>query len=162
MIKQIQLINDDYLGHFDHLRHASRGILVKDGKVLLGYESNNDIYMIPGGGVEGEESYSACCERELLEETGIKIKALTEYLDIEELFDVWKHICHYFICEYVEDTGKTHFTEAEEQAGYKSVWMTVDEALSIFGRYEEYRKDNIPVYGLYKREYFALLEYKNL
>ena len=66
----IQLVNDDWLGHADFLRHACRGILVKDGSLLLSYEANNDKYIIPGGGVEAGESYAQCCERELLEETG--------------------------------------------------------------------------------------------
>ena len=79
-MKNLQLINDDYRGYVNRLRHASRGIVVNDGKVLLSYESKNDKYMIPGGGVEGDESYAGCCERELLEETGIKVRATEEYL----------------------------------------------------------------------------------
>ena len=71
-MKNLQLINDDYLGYVNRLRHACRGIVVNDGKVLLSYESKNDKYMIPGGGVEGDESYAECCASELLEETGIK------------------------------------------------------------------------------------------
>ena len=65
-MKQAQLINDDYLGHVNHLRHASRGILVKDGKVLLSYEAANNKYMIPGGGQDEGETYAECCEREML------------------------------------------------------------------------------------------------
>ena len=43
--------------------------------------------MIPGGGVEESERYQECCERELLEETGIKVKRLTdEYLEIRRTF----------------------------------------------------------------------------
>ena len=158
MARQIQLINDDYLGHVDILRHASRGILVEDGKVLLGYAVYGGIIMIPGGGVEGDETYAECCAREMLEETGMKVKVLDEYLEIEELFDVWRHINHYFICELIEDTGVTHFTEAEIEAGYKAVWLPIEDALAIFETYEDYRKDDIPVYGLYKREYIALQE----
>ena len=104
-MKNLQLINDDYLGYVNRLRHACRGIVVNDGKVILSYESKNDKYMIPGGGVEGDESYAECCERELLEETGIKVRAIEEYLEIEELFLDWKHINHYFVCEHIEDTG---------------------------------------------------------
>ena len=45
--EQIQLINDDYSGKVNNLRHASRGILIKDGKVLISYESLNDKCIIP-------------------------------------------------------------------------------------------------------------------
>ena len=87
MNKKIQLINDDYLGHFDICRHACRGIVIKDGKILLSYESNEDKYIIPGGGVEGDESFAECCVREILEETGIRVKPIENYLEIEELLN---------------------------------------------------------------------------
>ena len=77
-MKQIRLINDDYLGYVNRLRHACRGIVIRDGKVLLSYEKKYDKYIIPGGGVEENESYQECCERELLEETGIKVKAVSD------------------------------------------------------------------------------------
>ena len=37
-MKKLELKNDDYLGYVKTIRHACRGIVVKDGKVLLGYE----------------------------------------------------------------------------------------------------------------------------
>ncbi len=159
--RQIKLINDDYLGHVDVTRHACRGILVKEGKILLCYETNNDKYIIPGGGVEGNETYYECCERELHEETGIRVKADKYFLDVEELFDVMKHINHYFICEVIEDTGKLHLTEGEKLAGYTCVWMSPEEALEIFGKYEDYHESDIAVYGLYKREYEVIKAYLN-
>ena len=158
-MKKLELKNDDFLGYVNTLRHACRGILVKDGKVLLGYESNNNKYIIPGGGVENGETLEECCERELLEETGMVVKAVEHYLDISELFMDWNHINHYFVCELVEETGKLHLTEAEAKAGCVCVWKTLEEALEIFGRYEDFHKTNIADYGLYRREYFALKEY---
>ena len=156
--KQLQIINDDYLGHVEVLRHACRGILLKDDKVLLSYESNHDKYIIPGGGVEPNETYAECCEREMLEEAGMKVRAIKEFLDIEELFDVWKHINHYFICELIEDTGIQRLTEGEKRAGYTYVWKTMREALEIFGKYEDYHDTDIADYGLYRRELLALSE----
>lgn len=158
-MKQLQLINDDYSGHVNRLRHACRGILVNDGKVLLSYETTTDKYMIPGGGVNEGETYAECCEREMLEETGMKVKATDEYLEVEELFLDWRHINHYFVCELIEDTGVQHLTEGEKEAGYKAVWMPVDEALKLFGDYERFHETAIEYYGLYKREYLALKEY---
>ena len=159
-MKQMQLINDDYLGHVEHLRHASRGIVVNDGKVLLSYESVNDKYMIPGGGHDEGETYAECCERELLEETGMKVKATEEYLEVEELFLDWRHISHFFVCELIEDTGIQHLTKGEEEAGYKPVWMPLDEAIAMFGDYERFHQTAIEDYGLYRREHLALAEYK--
>jgi ADP-ribose pyrophosphatase YjhB (NUDIX family) len=159
-MKKIQLINDDYWGHFERLRHACRGIVVSDGKVLLSYETKNNKYMIPGGGVEEGETYSECCERELLEETGMKVKAIEEYLEIEELFENWKHVNHYFICELIEDTGIQHLTDGEKEAGYVSRWIDLDEAIKDFGDYERFHNVDIADYGLYRREFMSLKEYK--
>ncbi len=159
-MKTIQLINDDYLGRVEHLRHACRGIVVKDGNVLLSYETKGNKYIIPGGGVEAGESYEKCCERELLEETGMVVRAVSNYLDIDELFSDWNHINHYFVCELIEDTGVQHLTEAEKRAGYIIEWVPLDKAIDIFGEYEKYYETNIADYGLYRREHAALKEYK--
>ena len=161
-VAQMQIINEDFLGHVEINRHACRGIMVRDGKILLCHEPKSGLYIIPGGGVEGHEDYSKCCEREMLEETGYRTKAKTEYLDIEELFDVWRHINHYFICELIEDTGVQHLTEAEKLAGYTNVWMPFQDAMDIFGKYEDYHETDIAVYGLYKRELAALKEYESI
>lgn len=158
-MKKLELTNDDFLGFVKRLRHACRGIVVHGGKVLLGYEEKNDKYIIPGGGLEAGETYEQCCERELLEETGMQVQAKEEYLEIEELFLDWRHINHYFVCELVKDTGSLNLTEGEKQAGCSFKWLTMEEALDIFSRYEDYHQTNIAVYGLYKREYFALKEY---
>lgn len=157
---QMQLINDDYLGRIEKIRHACRGILVRDERVLLCHEPKSGLYIIPGGGVEGHENYADCCEREMLEETGYRTKTAAGYLDIEELFDVWRHINHYYICELIEDTGVQHLTEAERLAGYTNAWVPLEEALEIFGKYEDYHSSDIAIYGLYRREHTALKEYE--
>ena len=107
-MKNLQLINDDYLGYVNRLRHACRGIIVNDGKVLLSYESKNDKYMIPGGGVEGDESYAECCERELLEETGFgggSWSLMGRYAPNPNSMSNW---CYSFLAEGVTKTQEPH------------------------------------------------------
>ena len=158
-MRMLQLKNDDYLGYVKHLRHACRGIVIYDGKVLLSYEANNNKYLIPGGGVEEGETYEQCCERELLEETGMQVRAKEEYLEIEELFCDWRHVNHYFVCELIKETGNIKLTEAEERAGCTFVWLPLEEAIKIFSRYEDFHKTDIADYGLYRREFYSLKEY---
>ena len=155
-MQKILLINDDYQGHVDICRHACRGIVIKDGKILLSYESNEDKYIIPGGGVEDDETLAECCAREVREETGIIVKPGEEYLEIEELFLNWRHIQHYFLCEYVEDTGVQHLTDAEIKCGDVPKWLQFEDAVDIFGKYEAFHGTSIADYGLYRREYLAL------
>ena len=155
-MKKISVVNDDYQGHVDICRHACRGIVIKDGKILLCYESNEDKYIIPGGGVEDNETLADCCARELMEETGVRVKPIENYLEIEEFFLNWQHVQHYFLCDYLEDTGIQHLTDAEIKCGNVPRWLQVEEAIEIFGRYEEFHKISIADYGLYRREYLAL------
>ena len=158
-MKKLELKNDDFLGYVKNLRHACRGIVVNDGKVLLGYEVKYNKYIIPGGGLEEGETYEQCCERELLEETGMQVRPKEEYLEIEELFEDWQHINHYFVCELIKDTGNINLTAGEKEAGCTFKWLPMEDALDIFGRYEDYHKTNIADYGLYRREYTALKEF---
>lgn len=156
LMKKIQLVNEDYEGHVDVCRHACRGIVIKDGKILLSYESNEDKYIIPGGGVEEGETFAECCAREIKEETGMIVKPIEEYLEIEEFFLNWQHIQHYFLCEFVEDTGTQALTDAEIKNGDVPRWIRFEDAVGTFGRYEEFHDINIADYGLYRREFLAL------
>ena len=66
----------------ERVRVAARGVLIEDGKILLSYERNTDIYMSPGGGLEEGETLAECCARELAEETGYKVKVGEEFITI--------------------------------------------------------------------------------
>ena len=161
-LKKYTLISDDYEGHIDYVRHACRGIIINDGKILLVYQANDNKYLIPGGGVEIYENYSECVKREILEETGYEVMPLKEFLEIEELFywdKNWQHIQHYFTCKIIINTNKVNLTESEKRAGCIIKWINIDEALNIFGNYEKYRKYDIATYGLYRREYLAIKAY---
>lgn len=158
-MKKYTLISDDYEGHVDYTRHACRGIIVSKNKILLIYQKNENKYIIPGGGVENNETYRACVMREILEETGYEVEPLKELLEIEEFFfwnKNWQHIQHYFVCEIIQNTHKNNLTEAEKKAGCMIQWIDMNEALNLFGNYESYRENDIPTYGLYKREFLAI------
>jgi ADP-ribose pyrophosphatase YjhB (NUDIX family) len=159
----IKLISPDYMNNLEVIRVANRGIVIKDNLVLLCYEEDDDQYIIPGGGLEDNETNIEGCIREVKEETGVIVNVKKEYLVIDEFFLNMEHINHYFICEVKEETNKLNLTDLEIKHNLKSMWIDINEAIKIFGKYNEY-KDNIPKYGLYKREYLALckyLEYKD-
>jgi 8-oxo-dGTP diphosphatase len=60
------------------LRLGCAAVVKKDGKILLGIrgkEPNRGKWVLPGGGVEFLEPLSSTIEREILEETGLEVKA---------------------------------------------------------------------------------------
>ena len=56
-----------------HIRPSVRGIVIRDGKVLMVHSLKYDYYKFPGGGIEaGECRIEALC-REVREETGFAV-----------------------------------------------------------------------------------------
>jgi 8-oxo-dGTP diphosphatase len=83
-------------------RQAARAIVIHDDKVLLMYREKNgkSYYSIPGGKVEGSEDLEQTVEREINEETSIKVR-------VEKLLGSFEDekkgkAQHIFLCSYIE------------------------------------------------------------
>jgi ADP-ribose pyrophosphatase YjhB (NUDIX family) len=111
---------------------ACRGIIKKNDKYLIVNLSKYDITTFPGGRLEPNETLEQCCIREVLEETGMKVKIINKVISVSEFFtdSTWTNV--YFNCEMVEDTKQTTFTEEEIELGMKMEWRTLEELLDIF------------------------------
>lgn len=137
------------------MRAACRGIVISDNKILLSYEVNTDQWFIPGGGVEGNESLADCCVRELAEETGYIVKANKHFLTINEYYEEWLFISHYFMCDCVGETERK-LTKREAEAGLEPRWISLEEAIEIFSKHQEYASEDEMKRGAYLREYKTL------
>ena len=62
---RIDIYGDNRFPEHTKVREACRGIVIRDGLILLSYEVNTDQWFIPGGGLEGNETIQQCCIREL-------------------------------------------------------------------------------------------------
>ncbi len=156
-MKTIEILGDNRAPEYTRIIEGCRGILIRDGRILLSYYKNEDQYLIPGGGLEDGEALYECCERELAEETGIRVKPHTHYLTLEEYYHEWYFKSHYFLCDYVGECEQS-LTENERKNGLEPRWVDLDEALKIFGSYADYEETNEIRYGAYYREYVALSE----
>lgn len=58
-----------------------------------------DYYLIPGGVLKADETPEECCTREVCEETGYIVKPVFHFLTINEYYEEYKFISHYFLCE---------------------------------------------------------------
>ncbi|MBO5421099.1 MAG: NUDIX domain-containing protein [Clostridia bacterium] len=139
----------------ERVRVAGRGIVVRDGKILLSHELNTGVYMSPGGGLEEGETLEECCAREIMEETGYAVKPLFQFLKINEYSFETMYVSNYFICE-VTGEGKQTLTEIEVEHGIVPEWVKIEDALAIFGTFDEKTPD---VRSLYIRELTTINKY---
>ena len=154
-MKIIEITGKNYSGSYTKTRTASRAVIVKYDQILLTYEANIDQYMIPGGGLEENETPEACCIRETAEETGFLIEPASCVLEIDEYYQDSRFISYYFPAEIAGET-EMHLTENEKMTGAGPVWAPVSQAMKIFSDHASYEGINEEKRGLYYREYRAL------
>ena len=137
------------------IRESCRGLVINEGKVLLIHELNKDVYMSPGGGVEEGENLKQCCERELMEEAGLKVRVGSHLFTINEYVFDELFIANYFLCEVI-GKGEQALTSTEIDHGVTPEWVGLEEAIEIFSHYKEKTPD---IESLYFREYTILNKY---
>ena len=109
-------------------RISAGALVIHDDCVLLvkhHIPGQDDFWVPPGGGAEGEESLIDCVERECFEETGLRVRAL-KFVYVEEFIDEGRRICkHWILCELIGgDINFRHATDEERgvliEAGFVS------------------------------------------
>jgi len=144
-------------------RPSSRGIILKDDKILLLYIKKHDDYSCPGGGLEKNETPREGLIREIKEETGANnIKIISEYGIYNEIIPPLKRkevdyiyiSSYFFICSADSDLGKPQLEDYEEEMGIKAVWVNIHDAIA---HNKKTKKEN-PVYisRYLEREIFML------
>lgn len=156
-MKIIDIVGDNYCGKWDKTRTACRGIIIEGEKILLSYETLTNQWMIPGGGLEDDESDIECCVREIAEETGMIVDVSECMLEIDEYYENWKWVNKYFICK-VTGTTEIKQTESEREVGMVPEWLPIEEIKEIFSKYSTYADIDEMRKGMYLREYSALSE----
>ncbi len=154
-MKTIEIIGRNFCGTAAHTRVACRGLVLRDGKLLLSHENKTGWWMIPGGGLEGDESIETCCAREVLEETGYVVTPKELFLTLKECYGDWCYVSHYFRCE-VTGTGETQLTELEASRGLVPEWLDFEDACAIFADHERCAAISEDMRGVYLREHRAL------
>lgn len=97
-------------------RVSSRAIIIEDNKLLTMFRrkvkkdgSVKEYYVIPGGGLEENETLEENVIRELKEEFNVDIE-IVKFLSTEEYEDT---IANYFLCKIVNGTPKLGGEELE-------------------------------------------------
>ena len=159
-MKTIDIVGENYFGAWEKTRTACRGIVIREGKLLLSYETATDQWMLPGGGLEEGETEEACCVREVAEETGVLIHPSQCLLEIDEYYEEWKYVNRYF-SGTVMGSERIQLTQREKEVGMEPRWLPVEEIMKIFSRHAAYADTDEMRRGMYLREYTALCELIN-
>ena len=116
------------------IRKAARAVIIDTrGQVLIQHAVKGRYYKLPGGGAERGESIMQTLRREILEETGYKIKvmkpigAVIEYRHREKLLQ----LSYCFLARPDGKQGKTSLDHGEKLAGFVSEWHTKKRALAL-------------------------------
>ncbi len=151
----VKIVGDNYCGKWDKTRTACRGIIFRNDRLLLSYETLTGQWMLPGGGLEAGESERECCIREVAEETGFLIRPTECVLEIDEYYGDFKWVNRYFFGEVTDETA-IQLTEREKEVGMEPRWLPLDEILPIFSEHASYADSDEMRRGMYLREYTAL------
>lgn len=116
-------------------REAVRVIVFDNENKIALYGS--DYYLIPGGGVEGNESLIDACLRECLEEIGCKIKNINKIGISKEVKskNALVQNAHYFTANLEGEKGNPLSTQSNE-LGRKIVWIKLEEAIELMKSYQ--------------------------
>jgi len=138
----------------ENMRVACRGIVKKDNLYLMVHLKKTDIYTFPGGGILSGESLDECAKREVLEETGIKVKNLKLKMSVTEYFidSTWTN--HYFTCEIEDMSNSQDLTDEEKELELEVVWKTEEEIFDIFENNMTLHEQGPQVH---KREFFGFI-----
>ena len=155
-MKAVDIFGANQLHEIKKCRIACRGFVVKNGKILICHEIVDKQFFSPGGGIEKNETLEECCIREIREETGVIVKVQKPIITVNEYYEDWKYITHYFICEAVGE-AQTHLTNEEVSRGLAPEWIDIEFIRDLWSRHNEFKREETR--GSYLREYTALCEY---
>lgn len=145
-------------------RTAVRAVISDGRKLLMVHPEKQGDYKLPGGGVEEGENHAQSLHREIMEECGAEITEIKEKIIIAEEFRPsledpeasFKMTSHYYLCEAGEMSGKLNLDKREAELGFRPLWISIDEALTVNRKLmEDGKADKIP----WLRREIRILEY---
>lgn len=126
--------------------------------IVFDHESNialvgnkvNPFYLLPGGGINKDESIESGLVRECLEEIGCHVKLLDNIGIVEDYRDRDKKHCinYCYTAKLVGEKGELQLTEDEKQNGIHVIWVSWGEAVRLLAReVEQLKKGEVKFYN---------------
>lgn len=117
-------------------RKAARAVLLEGKKIALLHVTKQKYHKLPGGGIEKGESIKSALLREVKEETGCRIKIISEIGKIIEhrtrlgFLSGIVQTSYCFLAK-VTEVGEPEFDAGERSAGYRLEWKSIDSAIKL-------------------------------
>lgn len=130
----------------------SVGILIKNGRVLVHREINDQFYSFPGGRVEMMEDSECALIREMKEELQIDINIIRMLWLFEHFFELYGNEYHelgfYYLidCNDCSKISDEVFTVVENVTEYEFRWIPLDKIKNevLYPTYIKERLDKLP------------------
>jgi 8-oxo-dGTP diphosphatase len=104
---------------------AMVGVVPVGDRVLCIKRQDNGRWEPPAGVLERDETFQACVEREVLEETGVTVRARRVTGLYKNMVHPKRPVTMVWLCDYL--TGTPRATEESREAR----WLTVDEVKEL-------------------------------
>jgi 8-oxo-dGTP pyrophosphatase MutT (NUDIX family) len=147
-------------------RDAVRAVIRRGDEFFMVYSTTVGYYTFPGGGIKKGETHIEALTREVREEAGASVTAVSDLLgEITEYdrpkepdYNVFRMISHYYQVSIENSIGSQHLDDYEIDLGFTPVWVNIDQAISTNSAVLQ--KPDLPMPAWPKRELLALQELK--
>lgn len=119
------------------VRPSVRGIVLRDGKVLMVHSLKYDYYKFPGGGIEPGEGMAAALCREVQEETGFLVvpESIREYGLVRRISrgthsDVFLQDNYYYLCGVGTEVGQD-LDDYEDEERFTPEFVAPERAIHV-------------------------------
>ena len=138
-----QVLYGPRLGKEGQLRVGCSAVIFDENrkKVLLTQRTDNGRWCVPGGALESGESAAEACEREVWEETGLKVRAI-------RLIGVYSNPDQLVI---YSDGNKAFFVVLSFEAEIIEGELGLSNETTAFGYYSLEEMEDIPMHGQHKQ-----------
>jgi len=127
---------------------CSAAIFDEHGRIFLTRRTDNGQWCLPGGGMDAGESVAEACEREVWEETGLRVR-------VKRLVGVYSHSDQLVV---YPDGNKAHIVALHFEAEIVSGEAGLSSETTDFGYFTEEEIQALEFLGRHKERIFDTLE----